>query len=93
MAEPNEMARDQPLVKPRLIRFLKNRRKLIGGQLRTELWSEVDKNVTQRRKPDTMAEKTVQRLLEEIQEASFPVMRERVRNRMERSNERALRRL
>lgn len=93
MVESGKSGADQPVVKPRLIRFLKNRRKFIGGDLRNELWEEVDRRVTDRRKPDTAAERVVQNLLEEVNDATFPVARRRIRDRLANANENTLNRL
>lgn len=84
---------DQPVVKPRLIRLLKNRRKFVGGGLRDEFWDEVDRRVTERRKPDTAAEKVLENVLREVNEATFPVARKRMRDRLASANEGALSRL
>ena len=93
MVESGQSGADQPVVKPRLIRFLKNRRKFIGGDVRNELWEEVDRRVTERRKPDTAAERVVQNAIQEVSEASFPVAKGRIRDRLANANENTLSRL
>lgn len=93
MAEPGISGEEEPFLQPRLVRFLKNRTKLVGGSFRNDFWEEVERNVTERRKPDTAAERFLDRIGDEMRSAGFPVMKDRVRNRMARANEGALRRL
>lgn len=93
MAEPVRSGEEEPILQPRLIRFLKNRKKWLGGSIRNDFWQEVERNVTNRRIPDTAAERFIDRIGDEIREASFPVAKDRVRNRMARANEGRLRRL
>lgn len=84
---PDAEAETEPLVQPRFIRFLKNRRKLVGGGIREEFWEEVEKNVVERRKPDTAAERMVQNMMERVAESTAPVARNRIRERFTRANE------
>lgn len=93
MVESGASGADQPVVKPRLIRFLKNREKFVGGDLRNEFWNEVDRRVTDRRKPDTAAERVLENLIQEVNEATFPVARRRMRDRLVNANEGTLNRL
>lgn len=93
MTESDTAGEDQPVIEPRVIRFLKDRRKLIGGDIRNEFWEELDNRVTERRKPDTAAERTLENLIREIEDASFPVARRRMRDRLARANENRLNRL
>lgn len=86
MAEPESPA-TEPLVQPKLARFLKERRKLIGGDIREELWEQVENNIVERRRPDTAAERAVQKAFEEAAESVGPVARNRMMRRMERANE------
>lgn len=93
MSESAVSGEEQPIVQPRLIRFLKNRRKLLGGGIRDEFWEEIERNVTERRKPDTAAERAVGNVVDRVQEASFPVAKRRVKDGLSRANEGALNRL
>lgn len=93
MAEPSGSPRDEPLVQPRLIRFLKERPRLIDRGAREEFWATVEENVVDRRKPDKAAERAVQKFFEEMGQNAGPVARNRVRDRLEDANESVLNRL
>lgn len=84
---PDTEAETQPLFQPRVIRFLKDRPKLVGGGLREDFWEEVENNVAERRKPDTAAERLVQNIMERVAESSAPVARKRIRDRFVNANE------
>lgn len=84
---------EEPILQPRLVRLLKNRPKLIGGSVREDILEEIEKNITERRKPDRASERVVGRILDEAREASMPVMKGRVKDRMNKANEGVLNRL
>lgn len=90
MAGADAEVSQQPLVEPKLIKFLKNRPRLVDKGLREEFLNELEHNVASRRQPDTMAEKTVQNFLRRFEEAGGGVAKERVRVRMEQANETVL---
>lgn len=93
MAETDSSGEVDPLLQPRVIRLLKRRPKLFAESARNEFWEEIERNVTERRKPDTVAERAVDRLLEQTREATSPVMKGRARERFRRVNETVFRRL
>lgn len=90
---PDPQAEEEPILQPRLIRFLKNRRKLVGGGIREEFWEEVERNVIERRRPDTAAERAVQNLMDWAAESTAPVARRRMRERLSQANESIFRNL
>lgn len=90
MAEPDESSELQPLMQPRLVRFLKNRPKLVDRGVREEFLEEVEERMMERRKPDTVAERTVRRMFNEVADAAAPPTRRRVRERLSRANETVL---
>lgn len=83
----------KPLAEPRLVQFLKNRPRLIDRGLRREFLQQLEMNIRERRKPDTMAEKTVKRMFEELEQAGGGVAKERTKRFMERANDGPLERL
>lgn len=90
MVEPDEQAAQEPLVQPRLVRFLKNRRKLIKGDVREEFLEELEKNIERRRMPDTAAERMVESLLNRSRETVAPVASDRAKKRASEINEKIL---
>lgn len=90
MVEPEEQASQEPLMQPRLVRFLKNRRKLVGGKLREEILEEVERNMEQRRMPDTAAEKIVQNAMRRTEEVTGSVARKKAKSGINKINETVL---
>lgn len=93
MPEPDNPARDKPVVQPRLVRFLKNRPKLVGGGLREELWEEMEQALTERRTPDKVAERGTKKAIQEAAGVADPVARRRIADAMESANEGPLEKL
>lgn len=93
MAEPGISGEEQPVVQPRVIRLLRKRPKLVAENMRNDILEQVEQNITERRRPDTAAERVVQRVLDEARHAGEQVFSGRVRDRMVEANEGALRRL
>lgn len=83
----------EPLLEPRLIRFLKDRPRLIDRGVREEILEELEKNVAERRTPDTMAEKAVQSAFDRAGETVAPVTKNRVKDKLEKANEGPLEKL
>jgi len=93
MAETDSSGEVDPLLQPRVIRLLRRRPKLFAEDARNEFWEEIENNVIERRKPDTVAERTVDRILNQAREATSPVMKGRARERVRKVNETTLSRL
>lgn len=93
MAEPGASGEDQPVVQPRVIRLLRKRPKLVAENMRNDILEQVEHNITERRKPDTAAERVVRRVLDEARNAGEQVFSGRLKDRMAEANEGALRRL
>jgi len=87
MAGPDEQASQEPLIQPILVRFLKNRRKLVGGNLREEILQEMERNMEHRRMPDTAAEKIVQGAIQRTEDVTGNVARKRAKSGIEKLNE------
>lgn len=83
----------KPLAEPRLVQFLKDRPRLVDRGLRQEFLEQLEQNIRQRRRPDTMAEKTVQQAFRTFEEAGGGVVRDRTRKALEKANEGPLERL
>lgn len=93
MVSPDEGDEVDPLIQPRAIRALKNRPRLISLGFREEVLEQMEETVKQRRHPDTVAEKAAQGLKERAEDATEPVVRGRLRNRVRQANERLLKNL
>lgn len=89
MVEPDESPADQPVLQPRLVRFLRKRPKLVEFEMREEFLEHLEQNIRERRKPGTVA----QRLSRTVEDASEPVIRDTLRRRLEKANDSLLRRL
>lgn len=93
MVSPEENPEAEPLVQPRLIRTLKNRDKLIDFGVREEVLEQAEDIIKRRRHPDTVAERVTQRISQTAKDASEPVVRDRLKNRVNQANESVLKKL
>lgn len=84
---------DQPLLQPRLVRLLKRRPKLVAENARNEMLEEIEINMMERRLPGRVAERTVERTLSEMKNATSKVAQGRAKQRMAKANQGTLRRL
>lgn len=91
MAEAGSTGREDPIIQPRLVRFLKNRPRAIDAGIREEVLEGMERRIAQRRKPDTVAEKMIDRAFNEVADAAAPPFRDRARNRLENANQGILR--
>jgi len=87
MAEQGAEEGLNPLVRPRAIRLLKKRPKLVDFGLREEVLEQLDQNICKRREPEEIAERTVKRAFNEGADAAAPPVRERIRSRFESANQ------
>lgn len=83
----------KPLVEPRLVQFLKDRPRLVDRGLRKEFLEQLEQNIRVRRQPDSMAERTVQEMFRNLEEAGGGVVRDRTKNALEKANNGPLERL
>lgn len=83
----------QPLFEPRVVRFLKNRPRLVDRGLRQELFEELEYNIRERRKPDNMAESVVREGLKRFEEAGGRVAKNRTKQALDKANKGPLKRL
>lgn len=83
----------EPLVQPRIIRLLKDRPKLVMGDRREQFLEQLENSVAQRRVPDVVADRAAGQGFDRAKEAAQPVVRETMRDSMERLNERLLKNL
>lgn len=80
-----------PIVQPRLVRFLKDRQRLIDRGIRKELLEQLESQMVMRRRPDTAAEMLVDNMFERFREAGTEVSKKRVRDRLKDANKGPLR--
>lgn len=80
-------AAEQPLLQPRVIRFLKQRSKLVDLGFREEVLEQLEAQIVERRTPSRVAEKAADETMNRARESTTPVVRDRVRERMEQANE------
>lgn len=76
----------EPIIRPRLVRFLKDRERLVDFGMREEFFDELERQLSHRRRPDVVAESATDTTLERMREATKPVARQRVKDRMEKAN-------
>jgi len=86
MASPDEQEETNPLVQPRVIRTLKDRPRLIDLGFRQEVLEQMESAMARRRSPDVIAERATQEVKQTAEEATEPVVRDRLRSRVEKAN-------
>jgi predicted ribonuclease toxin of YeeF-YezG toxin-antitoxin module len=91
MGSPDEVTDEAPLMEPRLVRLLKNRQRLIDMGMREEFLSELETIMTERRKPDRVAQKATDEVLTRAQEATREPVRRRLKDRVDDVNNSLLR--
>lgn len=74
-------------MKPRVIRALKGRPRLIDMGMREELLEEVEKNMEERRTPEVVAHRISHNVSSTLQQAGEPVVRNRVANMLGLAND------
>lgn len=73
-------------MRPRIVRLLKNRPRLVDFGLRQEFLDELDQIATERRKPGRVAERTTENMLNRAAEAGRGPMRRRIERRVDEIN-------
>lgn len=91
MVSPDEPEEANPLVKPRVIGALKDRQRLIDMGFRREVLEQMESVIARRRSPDIVAERATQGAKQTAEQAAEPVLRERLKNRVEKVNDGVLR--
>jgi len=76
-----------PLVKPRVVRVLRDRPRLVDFGLREEALDELDTIICERRDPANVAEDVVREGFNKAADAAAPPVRNRVRSRLQEANE------
>lgn len=77
----------QPIVQPHLVRFLKDRPRLIDKGMRREFLEELEHQMKIRRQPDTAAERAVNLVFDRARDAGKGVAKRRVRDRFAQVSE------
>jgi len=90
MGTTDGTAVEEPLLRPRLVRFLKERRRLVDFGMREEFFDELERQIAERRTPSRVAEKTADEAFNRTRESATPVVRDRVAKRMEKANKNLL---
>jgi len=90
---PHDGEGQNPLVQPRVVRALKNRPRLVDMGFREEMLDNMEAEIIQRRTTDTVAHRISSEVAESVSNAGKPVVRNRVRDRMDKANEGILNRL
>lgn len=83
----------EPLLQPRVIRMLRNRQRLINFGFREEVLEEMEETIARRRTTDTIAHRVSTTMADVLRDSSEPIVRDRMRNRLEKANAGALNRL
>lgn len=86
MGTAGRQAAEEPILRPRLVRFLKERDRLVDFGFREEFLNELESQVAQRRAPTQLAEKATDAATERARDSAKPVVRDRVRRKMEEAN-------
>jgi hypothetical protein len=86
MVEPEDRELQDPLFEPRVIRFLKDRPRLVDKGVRKRLLEELENQVRERRKPDTVAEKAVRSVVRSVEQVGENVGRRRAKERLRQVN-------
>lgn len=77
---------EDPLIQPRVVRFLKGRRRLVDYGVREEILDSVEDSMSERRKPDTVAEEVTLSVLRRFEDAGEQVATSRARKRLRNAN-------
>lgn len=86
MVEPEDRDLQDPLIEPRVIRFLKDRPRLVDKGWRKELLEELENQMRERRKPDTIAEKAVRSVFRNAEEVGENVTQRRAKDKLRKVN-------
>lgn len=86
MVEPEDRELQEPLFEPRVIRLLKDRPRLVDKGVRKELLEELENQMRERRKPDTVAEKAVRSVFRQFDEVGETVAERRAKQRIRKVN-------
>jgi hypothetical protein len=70
-----------PLIEPRVPKLCKDRTKLIDFGFREKFWEAMEQSVRERRRPDNLADRAVQEVMNSTQEPVRQAARERARER------------
>lgn len=87
MGSPDEVAEQSPLMEPRVVRLLKQRRRLIDFGMREEILEEMEVILAERRKPGRVAERATENILSRAQEATRRPLANRVESRVDDIND------
>ena len=82
---------NEPVVRPHIVRALRERPKLLGGRLRNEFLGNVEDVLAERRKPDAVASRAARQATEPAREAGERVIRREARDKLTSANEGPLR--
>lgn len=88
MVEPEDYSEVDPVLQPHLVRFLRERPKLIDVEMREKVLKGVEENIKDRRRPGYMAE----RIAEAAADIGKPVLTDATRERLEKANGKVLKR-
>jgi hypothetical protein len=89
MVDENELQEANPLLQPRLVRFLQRRPKLFDIDARDKMLEEIEKEICIRRDPEQVSS-TVSKMM--VRSGEKPV-REAAKTTLQNANEKALRNL
>lgn len=84
---------EDPVVHPWVIKALRARPKLLDIEAREEFLARLEHNVSERRRPDNIADRLARLGIRSTEEAAQPVITEQAASRFRKENTRRLRRL
>lgn len=87
MVESDSRGEKEPILQPRLVRFLKDRPRLVDKGLRREFLEELEREMVERRKPDTVAERMARSTMDRFNQATGKVARKKASAVVNKAND------
>lgn len=89
----SDSSREDPLFQPKIIKRLQGRERVVDMGLREEMLQALEHELTERRRPDNVSDRATREVAERARNSTEPVIKNRLRKRMEDANEGILSRL
>jgi len=76
----------EPIVKPHVVRLLKNRPRMVDKGVRRNILDHLDKSMTGNRTPDSIAQRASQRAMKPVQDAASGTVRDHTKQLLDKAN-------
>lgn len=93
MAQSDDTAELEPLLQPRLIRFMRDRPRLIDRGIRKEALDDLETIVAERRTTDSVANTVGRQVSSTLQDVTGRLARTETKKQLDKANQKQLKRL